>query len=139
MKLYEKPSVRRYRLSLFVTVLATYGGMVSAAEPVMPAPTLEPKGLMGDWCFVKKRMITRYSVKEGKLFIRGGRSGRVHEADLTCDNAYTECKANTVRGWGTPVTEILRLEGETMSLTRLWGGSWKDKPYNFTYSRCPKL
>ena len=95
-------------------------------------------GLMGEWCRVKKRMITQYTVEEGKLYIRGGRSGRTHEADLTCDEAYTVCEAKTIRGWGTPVTEILRLDGEKMNLTRIWGGAWNDKTYNFTYTRCPK-
>ena len=93
---------------------------------------------MGDWCREKKRRVTQYSVKEGTLFIRSGRSGRTYEANLTCNNGYTECEAQTVRGWGTPVTETLRLDGEGMNLTRVWGGAWKDKTYNFTFTRCPK-
>lgn len=95
-------------------------------------------GLMGDWCRENKRRVTRYTVMAGKLRIEGGRSGRIVEVDLTCNDAYTECEGKTIRGWGTPVTEILRLDGENMNLTRLWGGAWKDKPYNFTYTRCPK-
>ena len=83
-------------------------------------------------------MITQYTVSEGRLRIRSGRSGQLHEADLTCNDGYTECRAQTIRGWGTPVTETLRLDGEEMNLTRVWGGSWKDKTYHFTFTRCPK-
>jgi hypothetical protein len=46
--------------------------------------------------------------------------------------------AQTIRGWGTPVTETLRRDGENMNLTRVWGGAWKGKTYNFTFVRCPK-
>ncbi|MBT2968390.1 MAG: hypothetical protein B6D72_08225 [gamma proteobacterium symbiont of Ctena orbiculata] len=132
---YEKPSVWVW---LLVVILALPGGMAAAAKPAMAESGGESIGLMGEWCREKKRMITQYSVAEGSLFIRGGRSGRTHEAALACNDAYTECKAKTIRGWGTPVTEILRLDGEVMNLTRIWGGAWKDKSYNFTFTRCPK-
>jgi hypothetical protein len=108
--------------------------MASAVEPVVSEAT----GLMGEWCHVKKRKITKYTVKAGKLHIVGGRSGRHHQADLACDDANIVCEAKTIRGWGTPVTETLRLDGEKMNLTRVWGGSWKDKTYSFTFTRCPK-
>ena len=138
MSLFEKQAGRRYRPLLLAAALAIQGGIVSAAEPATPEPTAEPTSLMGEWCREKKRMITQYTVSEGKLRIRGGRSGQLHEADLACDDGYTECKAQTIRGWGTPVTEILRVDGGEMDLTRIWGGSWKDKTYNFTFTRCPK-
>ena len=147
MKLLEKPSVHCKWLSALIVIAATHGSMATAAEPEsIKEPVKAPSndqaeaslGLMGDWCLVKKRRVTRYTVKEGKLDIRGGRSGRLHQADLTCNEAYTECEAKTIRGWGTPVTETLRLDGEKMNLTRVWGGSWKDKIYNFTFTRCPK-
>lgn len=138
MILFERPSDLRCRSWLLVAVLALHGNMASAAEPAMAEPGAEPVGLMGEWCREKKRMITQYNVEQGKLFIRGGRSGRTHEAALSCNQAYTACEAKTIRGWGTPVTEILRLDGEEMNLTRIWGGAWKDKTYNFTFSRCPK-
>ncbi|PUB79684.1 MAG: hypothetical protein DBP02_21950, partial [gamma proteobacterium symbiont of Ctena orbiculata] len=64
--------------------------------------------------------------------------GQTHEVDLTCNDVYTECEAKTIRGWGTPVREILRLDGEEMNLTRIWGGAWKDKTYNFIFTGCPK-
>ncbi len=98
----------------------------------------ESKGLIGDWCLEKKRRITHYKVQEGKLNIRSGRSGRLYQADLTCNEAFTQCEARTIRGWGTPVTETLRLDGTNMNLTRVWGGSWKDKTYNFVFKPCPK-
>ena len=138
MRLSEVASVHRCWLSALAAILAVQTGTVSAMDPIASAPAADPVGLLGDWCRVKKRMITQYTVEEGKLRIRGGRSGRTHEVDLTCDEAYTVCEAKTIRGWGTPVTEILRLDGEEMDLTRLWGGGWKDKPYNFTFTRCPK-
>lgn len=94
-------------------------------------------GLMGEWCRVKKRMITQYTVKPGKLHIRSGRSGQLFEADLACDDTYTVCEGKTIRGWNTLVTETLRLDGENMNLTRVWGGAWKGKSYNFTFTRCP--
>ena len=136
VKLFEEPSV--YRHWLLVAILAVHGGMASATGPAVPEPTAEPMGLMGEWCRVKKRKITQYTVKAGNLHIRSGRSGQLYEADLTCDDAYTVCEAKTIRGWGTPVSETLRLDGEKMNLTRVWGGSWKDKTYNFTFARCPK-
>jgi hypothetical protein len=101
-------------------------------------PKTEYMGLKGEWCYVKKKRITHYSLKEGRLHIRSGRSGQLHEADLSCDDAYTKCEAQTVRGWGTPVTEIMLLDGENMNLTRIWGGSWNDKTYNFIFTRCPR-
>lgn len=138
MKLFEKSLVHRCWLSVLAAILAVHGGMASAAEPAVSEPTGEPMGLMGEWCRVKKRKVTLYTVKVGKLRIRSGRSGQLHEVDLTCDDAYTVCEAKTIRGFGTPVTEILRLDGEKMNLTRVWGGAWKDKTYNFTFTRCPK-
>lgn len=98
-----------------------------------------PTSLLGDWCYEKKRKITRYRVLEAKLNISGGRSGRIDELDLSCNEDFTLCESKSVRGWGTPVTEILRLDGETMQLTRVWEGSWKGKTYDFTYTRCPKF
>ena len=138
MRLFEKPSLHRHRWSVLLAIFAVQGSMSSAAEPVVSEATGEPTNLMGDWCREKKRMITQYTVKEGKLFIRGGRSGQTHEADLTCNDSYTSCVAKTVRGWGTPVTETLQLDGKDMNLTRVWGGAWKDKTYNFAFTRCPK-
>ena len=126
-------SVFRGSLPLVFSLLFIPLGAVAAAEP-----EAVPTGLMGDWCKVKKRFTTHYRVEEGSLHIRGGRSGRSHRADLTCDDGYTRCEAKTRRGWDTPVTEILRLDGDKMSLTRIWGGSWKDKTYEFTFTRCPK-
>ena len=101
-------------------------------------PSAEPVGLMGEWCRMKKGRLTRYSVKEGKLHIRSGRSGRLYKADLSCDESKTQCEGKTMRGWGTLVTEKLRLDGEEMHLSRSWGGGWEGKTYNFTYTRCPK-
>lgn len=153
VKLFEKyfwkifsRLVHRRWLLLLVTILAAHGCMAPMVEeevkPVVSeqneAPAEEYMGLMGEWCLVKKRRVTRYTVNEGKLRIRSGRSGQLHEADLSCDDAYTACEAKTIRGWGTPVTEFLRLDGENMNLTRVWGGSWKDKTYNFAFTRCPK-
>ena len=132
MKLLVIPSV-------VITILAFQMSIAMAAEEEGSKPVSKPTGLMGDWCYIKKRRITKYSVKEGSLFIRGGRSGRTHEAALSCNEAYTECEAKTIRGWGSPVTETLRLDGEKMILTRVWGGAWKNKTYKFTYSRCPKI
>ena len=152
MKLFETPLVQRHWLLVLVTILAASGCMTSTVEPTVSEPdgkpmtasesveelTAEPTDLMGEWCRVKKRMVTKYTVKEGKLRIRSGRSGQLLEVDLTCNDDYTVCEARTIRGWGTPVTEILRLDGEKMNLTRIWGGAWNDKTYNFTYTRCPK-
>ena len=134
----QYPSVRRCGLSILVTILATHGDMVMSAEPDVSEPTAATSGLRGEWCKVKKRRVTQYTVKEGQLRIRSGRSGQLFEADLSCDNDYTVCEAKTIRGWGSPVTETLRLDGEQMNLTRVWGGAWKDKAYNFTFTRCPE-
>jgi hypothetical protein len=131
-------SVGRFRVSILCAVWALNGGWAGAQEPAAQEPVAQPAGLMGEWCLVRKRMVTKYAVTEGKLQIRGGRSGHLHEADLRCDDAYTRCEAKTIRGWGTPVSEILRLDGERMELTRVWGGSWKGKTYRFVYTRCPK-
>ncbi|MES9941179.1 MAG: hypothetical protein ABW104_11260 [Candidatus Thiodiazotropha sp. 6PLUC2] len=139
MILLEKPSVHQSWLSVLVTVFAVHGCSTAKLEPAASEPIVVPTDLIGEWCRVKKRMITHYSIKRGKLFIRGGRSGRTYEADLTCNDGYTECEAKTVRGWGSPVTEIMQLDGNEMKLTRIWGGAWKDKTYNFTFTRCPKL
>jgi len=143
VKLFEKPLVHRHWLSALVAILVLQGCMTSPPKPAVSEsagePTSEPtEDLMGEWCRVKKRKVTLYTVKEGKLRIRSGRSGQLYEADLTCNDAYTVCEAKTIRGWETPVTEILRLDGEKMNLTRVWGGAWKDKTYNFTFTRCPK-
>lgn len=151
MKLFEKPSVHRHCLLALGAILALTGCMTSPQKPAAsepagettPEPVVEtesePVGdLMGEWCYVKKKRITKYTVKKGKLQIRSGRSGRLYEADLSCDDAYTVCEGKTIRGWQTPVTETLRLDGDKMNLTRVWGGAWKDKTYNFTYTRCPK-
>lgn len=108
--------------------------LLEAAE--QPEPQYE--GLKGEWCYVKKRRVTRYNVADDRLSIRSGRSGQFYQTTLSCDDAYTECQAQTTRGWGTPVTEILKLDGDKMQLTRLWGGAWKNKAYHFTYSRCPR-
>jgi hypothetical protein len=136
-------SVGRFRVSMLCAVLALHGGRVGAQEPEAQEPAAQesaaqPADLMGEWCLVRKRMVTKYTVTAGKLQIRGGRSGHLHEADLRCDDAYTRCEAKTLRGWGTPVSEILRLDGERMELTRVWGGSWNGKTYRFVYTRCPK-
>ena len=138
LKLLDKPADLRLWLTALTVISAVYGGMASAAEPTASEPDAEPAGLMGEWCRIKKRKVTQYTVEEGKLRIRSGRSGRLYVADLTCNDDYTECKAKTIRGWQTPVTEILRLDGENMNLTRIWGGAWKDKTYDFTFTRCPK-
>ena len=151
MKLFETTSIHRYGLLALIAILALPGCQTSPQKPKASEPAVETvsgstseasaepsKDLMGEWCYVKKRRVTKYTVREGKLHIRSGRSGHYYEADLTCNDAYTECEAKTMRGWQTPVTETLRLDGENMSLTRLWGGAWKDKIYNFVYTRCPK-
>ena len=152
MKLFETSLVHRHGLLVLVTILAAPGCTTTTVEPTVSEPNGKsmaasesaeelkagPTDLMGEWCRVKKRMVTKYTVKEGKLRIRSGRSGQLLEVALTCDDAYTVCEAKTVRGWGTPVTEILRLDGDEMNLTRIWGGAWNDKTYNFTYTRCPK-
>jgi len=141
MKWLEKPMVHRCWLLIFVVA---WGIDTSLAGELMPeqqevhGAVDQSIGLRGKWCFVKKRRITQYTVKEGELHIRGGRSGRILEAALSCDDAYTRCETKTIRGYGTPVTEILELDGEKMNLTRKWGGGWKGKTYNFTYSRCRK-
>lgn len=142
MKRFARPSDHQCRLSALVVTLVLIGGMASAKTPTAPEPEaekVEPMGLMGDWCYIKKRRVTRYNVEEGKLVIVSGRSGQRHTADITCNDTYTECEAQTIRGWGTPVTEIMRFDEGKMQLTRIWGGSWKDKTYNFTYTRCPKM
>ena len=138
MKLFETLSVRQHGLSILLAILAVQGNEVLATEQSAPEPTTDPVTLMGEWCREKKRRITHYSVKQDTLFIRSGRSGQTFEADLSCNDDYTECKAKTIRGWGTPVTEVLRLDGKDMNLTRIWGGAWKDKTYNFAFTRCPK-
>jgi hypothetical protein len=148
VKSFETTPVHWQWLSVLVAVGALHGCTSSppkqqvtesAVSESAPESTTEPvKDLMGEWCYIKKRRVTKYTVKEGKLHIRSGRSGQLHEADLTCNDAYTVCEAKTMRGWGTPVTETLRLDGDKMNLTRVWGGAWKDKTYNFTYTRCPK-
>ncbi|WP_316367773.1 hypothetical protein [Candidatus Thiodiazotropha sp. CDECU1] len=138
MILFKKPLDQRRWMWLMIVISALLDSIALAAKPPVSEPGGEPVGLMGEWCREKKRKITQYTVMDGKLFIRGGRSGQTHEADLRCNDAYTECEAKTVRGWGTPVREILRLDGDEMNLTRIWGGAWKDKTYNFTFTRCPK-
>ena len=153
MKWFETPLVYLGWLPVLLIILAAPGCTTSTVEPT-PSETdatsmvvsesaeestvAQPTDLMGEWCRVKKRMVTKYTVKEGQLRIRSGRSGQLLEVDLTCDDDYTVCEARTIRGWGTPVREILRLDGENMNLTRIWGGAWNDKTYNFTYTRCPK-
>ncbi|MES9930860.1 MAG: hypothetical protein ABW158_22335 [Candidatus Thiodiazotropha sp. 6PDIVS] len=139
MIILKKPSFPRCWWLVLAATFLVYGCATPTVEPSVSEPILAPTDLFGEWCREKKRMITHYSVKKGKLFIRGGRSGRTYEADLTCNDAFTECEAKTIRGWGTPVTEILRLDGHEMDLTRIWGGAWKDKTYNFSFTRCPKL
>ncbi|MEW8627374.1 MAG: hypothetical protein AB2551_16625 [Candidatus Thiodiazotropha sp.] len=138
MTLFHNTRIHNLWLAVLLTLFTLLWGKDSAAEAMQAEPAQEPVGLMGDWCREKKRMITHYAVKQGSLFIRGGRSGRTHRADLNCNDNYTECEAKTVRGWGTPVTEILRLEAGEMHLTRIWGGAWKDKTYQFIFTRCPK-
>ncbi|MES9887943.1 MAG: hypothetical protein ABW140_14135 [Candidatus Sedimenticola sp. 6PFRAG1] len=151
MTQFDKPSIHRHGLLAVVAISILSGCMTSPQKPAAPDPavqaTPEPVAetvsepatdLMGEWCYVKKRRVTKYTVKEGKLLIRTGRSGQYYEADLTCNDAYTLCEGKTMRGWQTPVTETLRLDDGKMNLTRVWGGSWKDKTYSFTYTRCPK-
>jgi hypothetical protein len=92
-------SVGRFRVSMLCAVLALHGGRVGAQEPEAQEPAAQesaaqPADLMGEWCLVRKRMVTKYTVTAGKLQIRGGRSGHLHEADLRCDDAYTRCEAN---------------------------------------------
>lgn len=142
VKVFFKASVHRYFLSILVSSFFLSGNTTQAADSSPstgdgPAAT-EPVGLQGEWCKVKKRRVTKYTVKNGQLRIRSGRSGQLHEAALTCNDDFTECVARTQRGWGTPVTETMRLDGVNMHLTRVWGGSWKDKTYEFTFTRCPK-
>lgn len=135
-------SVQQGVLTLAV-LLAVQGCVTQEVKEEEQQPATEPavkhpSGLKGEWCRVKKRRVTKYTVKDEMLIIRSGRSGQYFEAALTCNDSYTECQAKTIRGWGTPVTEILRLDGENMNLTRIWEGAWKGKTYNFTYTRCPK-
>ena len=139
MKLNEKSLFHQSLLSIAVLFLVVGSSSVTSAEQAGSEANKEPVGLMGHWCFIKKRRVTQYTVKGETLHIRSGRSGRLYEADLSCDDNFTKCEAMTIRGWNTPVTEILELTGEKMTLTRIWGGSWKDKTYKFTYSRCPKF
>ncbi|MCG7869982.1 MAG: hypothetical protein AB2767_02540 [Candidatus Thiodiazotropha taylori] len=138
MKLFHQTRFQRRWLAALLTLFALLPAKELLAEAAQSEAAQQPVGLNGDWCREKKRMITHYAVKPESLFIRGGRSGRTHRADLNCNDDYTECQAKTVRGWGTPVTEILRLKGEEMHLTRIWGGAWKDKTYQFVFTRCPK-
>lgn len=139
MKLSVNPQIHQFLLSTLVLSVLFGSSSVSSAEQARSESNEKPVGLMGHWCFIKKRRVTQYTVKGKTLHIRSGRSGRLYEADLSCDDNFTRCEAMTIRGWNTPVTEILELAGEKMTLTRIWGGSWKDKTYKFTYSRCPKF
>ena len=147
VKVLRNLMVPSYWYTVIIAGLAVQGCVTPETKPVVselsaelakPELTTVPSDLKGDWCYEKKRRITRYSLKEDKLFIRGGRSGQTHELDLSCYDDYTVCKTKSVRGWGSPVTEILTLDGHNMSLTRIWGGSWNDKSYSFTYTRCPR-
>lgn len=142
--LFGYPLAHKHKLSVLIAIFVLHGCTASPPKSTEPEPivsefTSQPTtDLMGEWCYIKKKRVTKYTVKEGKLQIISGRSGRRYEANLTCDEDYTVCVAKTMRGWQTPVTETLRLDGEKMNLTRVWGGAWKDKTYNFTYTRCPK-
>ena len=147
MKLLENALHHRQRLAILLAVMALYGCTSSPTQPQPLEPAAEPavepvaepaKDLLGEWCKVKKRRVTKYTVEEGTLHIRSGRSGQYYEAALNCNDGFTECEAKTIRGWNSPVTEILRLDGSNMNLTRIWGGAWNDKTYNFTFTRCPK-
>ena len=138
MNLNIKLSSHRGMWSVLLVILMANNGTALSAEPGVSESVEQPASLMGEWCYEKKRRVTKYTVKDGSLRIRSGRSGQLYEAALTCDDAYTVCEAKTIRGWGTPVTETLQLDGDNMNLTRVWGGAWKDKTYNFIYTRCPK-
>lgn len=141
MKWSEKPMVHRCWLLILVVVWGidtSSAGELMAEQQKVSGSVEQSIGLRGKWCFVKKGKVHQYTVKEGELRIQGGRSGRIIEVSLSCDEAYTRCETRTIRGYGTPVDEILELDGEKMNLTRKWGGGWKGKTYSFTYSRCPK-
>ncbi len=138
LKPVDKALLSRLWPLILIAVVTLPAGRAWSAEAPLPEVAAQAVGLMGDWCLVRKRMVTKYTVRADRLLIRGGRSGHLHEADLRCDETYSTCEAKTVRGWGTPVTETLRLDGDNMSLTRVWGGSWNGKTYNFSFTRCPK-
>lgn len=138
MNIFEIPSAHRGFLLAMAAILMLGGKVSLATEDEVSKSVEMPTDLMGEWCLERKKRVTKYTVTEGILRIRSGRSGQLYEAALTCDDAYAVCEAKTTRGWGSPVTETLRLDGDNMKLTRVWGGAWKDKTYNFTYTRCPK-
>ena len=98
----------------------------------------EPETLLGEWCKVKKRRVTKYRLDKNQIQIISGRSGQRFDAALKCNEDFTECVTKTIRGWGSPVTEEMRLDGKNMQLKRIWGGAWNDKEYDFTFTRCPK-
>lgn len=133
----NKQSIHRL-LALTLLITLTIQGEALSAEETNKSGSIETQGLIGDWCREKKRFVTVYSIKEGTLNIRGGRSGRTYQAGINCNEDYSTCEANTIRGWESPVTEIMQLEGDKMNLTRIWGGAWNDKTYQFIFSRCPK-
>ncbi len=109
-----------------------------AGSPAEAIAASEPTTLLGEWCKVKKRRVTKYRLDSDKLQIISGRSGQRFDVGLKCNDDYTECVTKTIRGWGSPVTEEMRLDGANMQLKRIWGGAWNDRTYEFTFTRCPK-
>jgi|GEM_PF-4331724 len=138
LKIDKKIMVWKHCLFSLIFTLVMQANIAWSTEANSAGVVNETLNLMGEWCYEKKRYVTVYNVKQGNLQIRSGRSGRTYDADLKCNDSYTECEAQTIRGWGSLVTETLRLDGNGMNLTRSWGGAWKGKTYNFKYKRCPK-
>jgi hypothetical protein len=130
-------------LLIVVTTLTLYGCTASEVKPTQTSTSevvasSEPATLLGEWCKIKKRRVTKYRLDTDKIQIISGRSGQRFDTAMSCNEDFTECVAKTIRGWGSPVTEKMRLDGENMQLKRIWGGAWNDKTYDFTFTRCPK-
>ncbi|MBT8439115.1 MAG: hypothetical protein HKP55_03165 [Gammaproteobacteria bacterium] len=144
MKLVNPFSVQHSQwLLILITTLSIYGCKAPEVKPTQTSSsevvaTSEPATLLGEWCKVKKRRVTKYRLDTDKLQIISGRSGQRFDVALKCNENFTECVTKTIRGWGSPVTEKMRLDGENMQLKRIWGGAWNDKTYEFTFTRCPK-
>ena len=144
MKLLNLLSLQQLSwLAILITSLTLYGCKTPEVKPTQTsssevAASTEPATLLGEWCKVKKRRVTKYWLEQDKIQIISGRSGQRFDAALKCNDDYTECVTKTIRGWGSPVTEEMRLDGDKMQLKRIWGGAWNGKEYDFTFTRCPK-
>lgn len=144
MSLFNPLPVKQLRwLPILITSLILFGCKTTEVIPTQTSfnevvASTEPATLLGEWCREKKRRVTKYWLEENKIQIISGRSGQRFDAALKCNDDYTECVTKTIRGWGSPVTEEMRLDGDKMQLTRIWGGAWNDKEYHFTFTRCPR-